>query len=207
MTSTVATHPGRKTPRVRSHRMRRPLAVTTLAVALVGTGGAVTPAAAVRPTVVPSALVVVESCTSVTARADYAPGLTPTARNQSVMITGALDGCTGAGGASQPGPGRILANLTGSSRVGAVSAKGPVSIIWPTSAGLNISSGTGTLTGPGGGNVFTLNVAIDTGAFPGAPANTVFRVTRTIGNGTNRRPVISHFFINTVPLTVKRNLG
>jgi hypothetical protein len=207
MTSTVATHPGRTTPRVRSHRMRRPLAVTTLAVALVGMGGAVTPAAAVRTTVVPSALVVVESCTSVTARADYAPGLTPTARNQSVMITGALDGCTGAGGASQPGPGRSLANLTGSSRVGAVSAKGPVSIIWPTSAGLNISSGTGTLTGPGAGNVFTLNVAIDTGAFPGAPANTVFRVTRTIGNGTNRRPVISHFFTNTVPLTVKRNLG
>jgi hypothetical protein len=207
MTSTVATHPGRKTPRVRSHRMRRPLAVTALAVALVGMGGAVTPAAAARTTAVPSALVVVESCTTVTARADYAPGLTPTARNQIVMLTGTLDGCAGAGGAPQPGPGRILADLTGSSRVGAVSAKGPVSITWPTSAGLNISSGTGTLTGPGAGNVFTLNVAIGTGAFPGAPANTAFRVDRTTGNGTNRRPVISQFLTNTVPLTVKRNLG
>jgi hypothetical protein len=206
MTSTVATHPGRTTPRVRSHRMRRPMAVGTLAVALVGMGGAVTPAAA-GPTVVPSGLVVVESCTSVTARADYAPGLTPTARNQTVMITGALDGCAGVDGAPQAGPGVILANLTGSSRVGAVSAKGPVTITWPTSARLNPSSGTGTLTGPGAGNVFTLNVAITTGAFPGAPANTVFRVTSTTGNGTNRRPLMTQFFTNTVPLTVKRNLG
>jgi hypothetical protein len=207
MTSTVATHPGRTKPRVRSHRMRRPVAVGTLAVALVGMGGTVTPAAAAGSTVVPSGLVVVESCTSVTARADYAPGLTPTARNQTVMITGALDGCAGVDGAPQAGPGLILANLTGSSRVGAVSAKGPVTITWPTSARLNPSSGTGTLTGPDAANVFTLNVAITTGAFPGAPANTVFRVTRTTGNGTNRRPLMSQFFTNTVPLTVKRNLG
>jgi hypothetical protein len=207
MTSTVATHPGRTTPRVRSHRMRRPVAVSTLALTLVGMGGVVTPAAAAGTTAVSSGPVVVESCTSVTARADYAPGLTPNARNQIVMIRGALDGCAGLGGAPQAGPGLILANLTGSSRVAAVSAKGPVTITWPTSAGLNPSSGTGTLTGPGTGDVFTLNVAINTGAFPGAPANVVFRVTRTIGNGTNRRPTISQFFTNTVPLTVKRNLG
>jgi hypothetical protein len=204
MTRTVATHPGRQALSLRRRPMRRPLAVTALGVALVGVGGVAAPASA---TAVPAAFATVESCTAVTATATYNPGLTPTARNQTITLSGTLSGCTDRTGAAQPGAGTINGVLTGSSRVGAVSGRGNVTINWPASSGLNPSTGTLGLTGPAAGNTFALSGTFTSGAYTGSLVGTTFVVARTTGSGTNRRPVTGHGFTNTLPLTVRQNLG
>lgn len=195
----------RGTSPVRGRRLRRPLTMIAMAAGLVGTGGAIAPAAA--SSAVPAAVVNVESCTAVPATVHYVPGLRPASRNQTVTLTGTLSGCTGQFGNQQPGQGLITLNLAGASSTGTVSARGTFTINWPAAAGLNPSTGTATLSGPGMTNTLRFSGTVTGGAFPAAPVGVTWVISGRTGNGTNRRPITAESLANTVPLTATRNLG
>jgi len=145
----------------------------------------------------------VQSCTSVSGTLSSSPGLTRTARTQSVQLLGTLAGCTNElQGVAEPGTGSLTANLTGTASTTAVSEAGSFTINWPASSGFNPSNGTLSVTG-GSQAGYTVSGTIKSGAFTGA----VIRTSYVVTSPSSVRKVTQQTFVNATPLQALRNNG
>jgi hypothetical protein len=152
----------------------------------------------------PFGWVTVESCTSVTGTISYQPGLTGTLTNQTVRLSATLSGCSSAFTGAQPGTGTLTATLSGAaSTTSVVGLNGTFVLNWPTSSGLNPSSGSFGFAGPSGGNYAT-GGTVSSGAFLTSPVRvTIVPVTSSTSGGA----VTGQTFTNSTSLTVQRNNG
>jgi hypothetical protein len=149
----------------------------------------------------------VESCTGVSGKITYQPGLTKKVKKQQAVLVGTLTGCSSAYSGPQDGNGTISAVLAGRSKVGAVTETGTATINWPATSGLNPTNATITIRETGAGQAISLSGPAISGAFTGAPISTTLLPYAQTGKGTKHHPLKSQSVLNTAAFAVKVNLG
>jgi len=195
------------TTRFSARRVRAALVTTVAAGAgmasLLGTGGIAQASTAGHSV---EGYVVVDSCTGVSGKITYSPGLRHTfVRAQHAVLTGTISGCADAFSGPIPGTGTFTAILSGNASLAAENFKGSFTINWPVGSGFNPS--TGTLGVSDSGGVETISGTVTAGADTGTVLALQYVTTGNHGSGTKLHPVTSQTYTNTQSLTLSRNEG
>jgi hypothetical protein len=176
------------------------IATGTVAVASLAAAGAANAAQ-------PAGFSPVQSCTGLTGSISYSPGLlSASARTVHSVLTGTLTGCSGLNGA-EAGTGTVTIVASGSSKTGAITQTGTMTVNWPVGSGLNPSNGTVTLRRFGTTSPFTLSGTFTSGAYTGAAVSSNVLVTTHTGSGTKAHPITLQNYVNTAPFVASENFG
>jgi hypothetical protein len=150
--------------------------------------------------------VVYTSCTGVSGKISYSPGLRKTTlRNVNAVLTGTTSGCSNIFDGALSGTGTITAVLSGKASKAAENFSGTFTINWPASSGFNPSNGTLSVTESNG--LETISGSVTSGFETGAEVAMQYVVTGGKGSGTKAHPVVSQNYTNTQPLTLSVNTG
>jgi hypothetical protein len=187
------------------HRVRTALVTTVAAGAglagLLGIAG--TASASTGHT---NGFVVVTSCTSVSGKITYTPGLRNTVlKKETAVLTGTVSGCSNIDTGAIAGTGQITALLSGTADKNAENFSGTFTINWPAGSGFNPSNGTLTVTDSNG--LENVSGAVSSGFETTAPVAMQYVVTSSKGLGTKLHPITSQNYINTQSLTLSENTG
>jgi hypothetical protein len=184
-------------------RRARAALVTTVAVGagLLGTAGI-----ASASTAHTNGYVVVTSCTNVSGKVFYTPGLRKAVlKKVNAVLTGTTAGCSNLFSGALPGTGTITAIMSGTADKNAENFSGTFTINWPAGSGFNPSTGSITVTEANGLESFYGSV---TGGFEtGAELAGQYVIIGSKGTGTKLHPVTSQTYTNTQSLTLSENTG
>jgi hypothetical protein len=196
---------------LRQHLSTRRAAVAIASVGIAGSlfGGlaAAGNAVAATPSVHhPDGFVTVDSCTTVSGKITYSPGLRNTLlRQTSGVLTGTTSGCSDAFSGAMPGTGSFTAVLSGKASLAAENFGGTFTINWP---GGTLNPSNGTLSVHALGNKqYSVNGTVTSGADTGSELSFGYVTTTQKGTGTKLHPVVSQHYVNTAPLGLARNIG
>jgi hypothetical protein len=150
--------------------------------------------------------VVTDTCTSVSGKITYSPGLRKfTAKQQSAVLTGTTAGCSDIFNGPLSGTGQLTAVLSGKAKLSAENFSGTFTINWPAGSGFNPSNGTLTVTESNG--LENVSGTVTSGFDTGSAFALQYVITGHTGKGTAAKPVTSQTYTNTQPLTLSRNEG
>lgn len=188
---------------------RRSAAVAIASVGIAGSlfgGLAAAGNAVAAPVQHPDGVVTVDSCTSVSGKITYSPGLRKLlARQTTGVLTGTTSGCSDSFSGSMPGNGSFTAVLSGKASLAAENFGGTFTINWPGGA-LNPSNGTLSVTALGN-KQYSVTGTVTSGADLGSELSLGYVTTTQKGTGTKLHPVVSQSYVNTAPLALSRNGG
>ena len=189
-----------------ARRVRDALVTTAMAGAsvagLLGTGAAQASTAGHRV----AGIVVIDSCTGVSGKITYSPGLRKTkVKAEHAVLSGTTSGCTDATQGPMSGTGTFTAVLSGKASLAAENFKGTFTINWPVSSGFNPSTGTLSVTDSNG--MENVSGTVTGGADTGTVLAMQYVITGDKGSGTKKHPVTAQAFVNSQSLTLSRNEG
>ena len=154
----------------------------------------------------PNGYVAIDSCTSVSGKLTYSPGLrTTTLKQQQGVLTGTVAGCSDIFSGAIAGAGTITAVLSGNASVAANNLSGTFTINWPAGSGFNPSNGSLSVTDSNG--IESVSGTVTSGFDTGTALAMQYVITGHTGRGTWRYPVKSQTYTNTQSLTLSRNTG
>jgi hypothetical protein len=190
-----------------ARRVRTALVTTVAAAASVagvlGMGGV---AGASTASHAPRGFVVIDTCTSVSGKIIYTPGLRKAVLKQvSAVLTGTTAGCSDIFNGPESGTGTFTAVLSGKADLAAENFSGTFTINWPASSGFNPSNGSLTITDSSG--LETVSGSVSSGFDTGTAFALQYVTTGNKGTGTKAKPVTSQTYTNTQALTLSRNEG
>jgi hypothetical protein len=189
------------TSRINVRRAR--YALVSLAVAGAGLGAFLGTSSAASAA--PSGYVTVVSCSSVSGKTTFSPGLLKTtARSTTAKLSATVAGCNSLYSGPMLGAGTLTASLSGSASVGSENLSGTFVVDWPGGT-LNPSSGTVGVYDSNGIEYF--EGTITSGAMTGAPIDFAYAIISHKGAGTAGSPLKSQGFVNSTLLTVQENDG
>jgi hypothetical protein len=190
-----------------ARRVRTALVTTVAAAASVagvlGMGGV---AGASTASHAPRGFVVIDTCTSVSGKITYTPGLRKAALKQvSAVLTGTTAGCSDLFSGPESGTGTFTAVLSGKADLAAENFSGTFTINWPAGSGFNPSNGSLTVTESSG--LENISGSVSSGFDTGTAFALQYVTTGNKGTGTKAKPVTSQTYTNTQSLTLSRNEG
>ncbi len=176
---------------------------------LLGVGGvahASTAHAAHAGHVRPDGWVVVTTCTGVSGKITYSPGLrTSKVKAETAVLTGTTSGCSNIFTGAMSGTGTITATLSGNASANAENFSGTFTINWPAGSGFNPSNGNLTISEANG--VETVSGAVSSGFETGSPVQMQYVISGQKGKGTAGHLITSQSYVNTQALTLSQNEG
>lgn len=186
--------------------IRTALVTTVAAAASVAGVLGMAGAASASPAAHARGFVVIDSCTGVSGKIAYTPGLRKTVLKQvNAVLTGTTSGCSDIFNGPESGTGTITAVLSGKADLAAENFSGTFTINWPASSGFNPSNGNLTITDSAG--LETVQGSVTSGFDTGTAFAMQYVTTGNKGTGTKAHPVTSQTYTNTQPLTLSRNEG
>lgn len=196
---------------LRQHLHPRRAAVAIASVGIAGSlfGGlaAAGNAVAATPTTAhPDGYVAVDSCTTVSGKITYSPGLRKTLLRQTTgVLTGTTSGCSSAFTGPMSGTGSFTGVLSGKASLAAENFTGTFTINWP---GGTLNPSNGNLSVHALGNKqYSVSGTVTSGADTGSVLSFGYVTTTQKGTGTKLHPVVSQHYVNTAPLALSENLG
>jgi hypothetical protein len=187
-------------------RRARVALVTTVAASagvagLLGMGGV-----AHAATHAPRGFVVIDSCTGVSGKITYSPGMVKVKKPLiHAVMTGTTSGCADIFNGPESGTGTFTAVLSGRANLNAENFSGTFTINWPASSGFNPSNGSLTVTESGG--LENVSGSVSSGFDTGTAFAMQYVTTGNTGLGTAKKPVTAQTYTNTQSLTLSRNEG
>ena len=150
--------------------------------------------------------VVATSCTGVSGKISYSPGLRSTKlKAEHAVLTGTTSGCSNIFDGALSGTGTITAILSGTASKAAENFSGTFTINWPAGSGFNPSNGNLTVSESNG--LETVSGSVTSGFETGSEFAVQYVITGGKGSGTKAHPVVSQNYTNTQPLTLSVNEG
>jgi len=195
------------THRSTARRVRAALVTTAVAGAgiagLLGIGGAAQASAATHKV---AGYVVIDSCTGVSGKITYSPGMRKsTFRKVNAVLTGTTSGCSDIFNGALSGTGTITAIMSGKADLAAENFSGTFTINWPAGSGFNPSNGNLSVTDSAG--LETVSGTVTSGFDTGTAFAMQYVTTGNTGAGSKLHPVTAQTYVNTQPLTLSRNEG
>jgi len=182
------------------------LATAGVAGSLIGGLALAGSADAAPPVHHPDGYVTVDSCTTVSGKINYTPGLRKTlARQTTGVLTGTTSGCSDIFTGAMAGTGSVSAVLSGRASLAAEKFTGTFTINWP-GGHLNPSNGTLNVQ-PIGSRQYRVNGTVTSGADTGSVLSFGYLTTSQKGSGRKGHPVVWQQYVNTSPLALSRNIG
>ena len=187
-------------------RRARVALVTTVAASagvagLLGMGGV-----AHAATHAPNGYVVIDSCTGVSGKITYSPGLVKFKKPLiHAVMTGTTSGCADIFNGPESGTGTFTAVLSGHANLSAENFSGTFTINWPAGSGFNPSTGSLTVTEASG--LENVSGSVSSGFDTGTAFAMQYVTTGNKGLGTALHPVTAQTYTNTQSLTLSRNEG
>lgn len=183
------------------------LATAGIAGSLIGGVAAAGSAGAAAPAVHhPNGYVTIDSCTSVSGKITFTPGLRKTlVRRTTGVLTGTTSGCSSAFTGAMPGTGSFSAVLSGRASLAAENFTGTFTINWPGGT-LNPSNGTLAVHALGS-KQYSVNGTVTSGSNVGSVLSFGYLTTTQKGTGRVGHPVVWQRYVNTNPLALSRNIG
>ena len=187
-------------------RRARLALVTTVAASagvagLLGMGGVARAA-----TAAPRGFVVIDSCTGVSGKIIYSPGMVKVKKPLiHAVLTGTTSGCADIFNGPESGTGTFTAVMSGHANLNAENFSGTFTINWPASSGFNPSNGSLTVTESGG--LENVSGTVSSGFDTGTAFAMQYVTTGNKGLGTALKPVTAQTYTNTQSLTLSRNEG
>jgi hypothetical protein len=187
-------------------RRARVALVTTVAASagvagLLGMGGV-----AHAATAAPRGFVVIDSCTGVSGKITYSPGMVKVKKPLiHAVMTGTTSGCADIFNGPESGTGTFTAVMSGHANLNAENFSGTFTINWPASSGFNPSNGSLTVTESGG--LENVSGTVSSGFDTGTAFAMQYVTTGNTGLGTAKKPVTAQTYTNTQSLTLSRNEG
>lgn len=191
----------------------RPRRTASVAIATAGIAGSLIgglaladSANAAPPVHHPNGYVTVDSCTGVSGKIAFTPGLRRVLLRQTTgILTGTTSGCSDAFTGPMTGNGSISAVLSGKASLNQENFTGTFTINWP---GGHLNPSNGTLSVHALGNhQFSVNGTVTSGADTGSVLSLGYLTTAQQGTGLLGHPVVSQSYVNTSPLSLARNIG
>jgi len=187
-------------------RRARAALVTTVAASagvagLLGMGGV-----AHAATHAPRGFVVIDSCTGVSGKITYSPGMVKVKKPLiHAVLTGTTSGCADIFNGPESGTGTFTAVLSGHANLSAENFSGTFTINWPAGSGFNPSNGNLTVTESSG--LENVSGSVTSGFDTGTAFAMQYVTTGNKGLGTALHPVTAQTYTNTQSLTLSRNEG
>jgi len=187
-------------------RRARLALVTTVAASagvagLLGMGGV-----AHAATQAPRGFVVIDSCTGVSGKISYSPGMVKVKKPLiHAVMTGTTSGCADIFNGPESGTGTFTAVMSGHANLNAENFSGTFTINWPASSGFNPSNGSLTVTESGG--LENVSGTVSSGFDTGTAFAMQYVTTGNTGTGGPLHPVTAQTYTNTQALTLSRNEG
>ena len=188
-----------------ARRARTALVTTAVAGAglagVLGMGGA-----AHAATHAPNGYVVIDSCTGVSGKIVYSPGMVKYKKPLiHAVMTGTTSGCADIFSGAVGGTGTFTAVLSGHANLSNENFGGTFTINWPAGSGWNPSNGNLTVTESNG--LENVSGSVTSGFDTGTVFAMQYVVTGSTGRGTALHPVTAQTYTNTQSLTLSRNEG
>lgn len=195
------------TQRSTARRFRTALVTTVAAsagaAALLGMGGVAQASAAAHGA---RGYVVIDSCTGVSGKISYSPGMRRTVlRSVHAVLTGTTSGCSDLFNGAISGTGTITAIMSGKADKAAENFSGTFTINWPAGSGFNPSNGTLSVTESNG--LENVSGTVTSGFDTGTAFAMQYVITGSKGSGSRLHPVTSQSYTDTQALTLSRNEG
>ncbi len=150
--------------------------------------------------------VTIDSCTGVSGKIIYTPGLVKvTKKNVQAVLTGTTSGCSDIFSGAIGGTGTITAVMHGKVNLSTENFSGTFTINWPAGSGFNPSNGNLTVTEASG--LETVSGSVTSGFDTGTAFAMQYVVTGQTGVGGAKHPVTAQTYTNTQSLTLSRNEG
>ena len=154
----------------------------------------------------PNGFVVIDSCTGVSGKIIYTPGIVKVAkRNVQAVLTGTTSGCSDIFTGAVGGTGTLTAVMHGTVNLSAENFSGTFTINWPAGSGWNPSNGSLTVTEANG--LENVSGSVTSGFDTGTAFAMQYVITGSTGRGTALHPVTAQTYTNTQSLTLSRNEG
>jgi len=154
----------------------------------------------------PNGFVVIDSCTGVSGKIIYTPGIVKVAkRNVQAVLTGTTSGCSDIFTGAVGGTGTLTAVMHGTVNLSAENFSGTFTINWPAGSGWNPSNGSLTVTEANG--LENVSGSVISGFDTGTEFAMQYVITGQTGRGTALHPVTAQTYTNTQSLTLSRNEG
>ena len=154
----------------------------------------------------PNGFVVIDSCTGVSGKIIYTPGIVKVAkRNVQAVLTGTTSGCSDIFTGAVGGTGTLTAVMHGTVNLSAENFSGTFTINWPAGSGWNPSNGSLTVTEANG--LENVSGSVTSGFDTGTEFAMQYVITGQTGRGTALHPVTAQTYTNTQSLTLSRNEG
>ena len=154
----------------------------------------------------PNGFVVIDSCTGVSGKIIYTPGIVKVAkRNVQAVLTGTTSGCSDIFTGAVGGTGTLTAVMHGTVNLSAENFSGTFTINWPAGSGWNPSNGSLTVTEANG--LENVSGSVTSGFDTGTAFAMQYVVTGQTGVGGPKHPVTAQTYTNTQSLTLSRNEG
>jgi hypothetical protein len=154
----------------------------------------------------PNGYVVIDSCTGVSGKITYSPGLVKVKKPLiHAVMTGTTSGCADIFNGPESGTGTFTAVLSGHANLSAENFSGTFTINWPAGSGFNPSNGNLTVTESSG--LENVSGSVTSGFDTGTAFAMQYVTTGNKGLGTALHPVTAQTYTNTQSLTLSRNEG
>ena len=154
----------------------------------------------------PNGYVVIDSCTGVSGKISYSPGLrNTTLKAEHAVLTGSTSGCADIFNGPESGTGTLTAVLSGTASKASENFSGTFTINWPASSGFNPSNGNLSVTESNG--VENVSGTVTSGFDTGTVMAMQYVITGQTGAGTRLHPITAQTYTNTQSLTLSRNEG
>jgi hypothetical protein len=154
----------------------------------------------------PNGYVVIDSCTGVSGKITYSPGMVKVKKPLiHAVMTGTTSGCSDIFSGAVGGTGTFTAVMSGHANLSAENFSGTFTINWPAGSGWNPSNGTLTVTEVNG--LETVSGSVTSGFDTGTAFAMQYVITGQTGRGTTLHPVTAQTYTNTQSLTLSRNEG
>jgi hypothetical protein len=154
----------------------------------------------------PNGYVVIDSCTGVSGKITYSPGMVKFKKPLiHAVLTGTTSGCADIFSGPESGTGTLTAIMSGHANLSAENFSGTFTINWPAGSGFNPSNGNLTVTEVNG--LETVSGSVTSGFDTGTAFAMQYVITGQTGRGTALHPVTAQTYTNTQPLTLSRNEG
>ena len=154
----------------------------------------------------PNSFVVIDSCTGVSGKITYSPGMVKVKKPLiHAVLTGTTSGCSDIFSGAIGGTGTFTAVMSGHANLSAENFSGTFTINWPAGSGWNPSNGTLTVTEANG--LENVSGSVTSGFDTGTVFAMQYVITGQTGRGTALHPVTAQTYTNTQSLTLSRNEG
>ena len=194
------------TQRFTARRARAALVTTVAAGAgIAGTLGMSGIAQASTAGHAPRGWVVIDTCTGVSGKVVYSPGLEKKNRSVQAVLTGTTSGCSDIFNGAISGTGTITAVMSGTANASAENFNGTFTINWPAGSGFNPSNGNLTVTESNG--LENVSGTVTSGFDTGTALAWQYVVTGHTGRTGTKKGVTAQTYTNTQSLNLSRNEG